>query len=557
MTAGALAPGPALPMFSILVPTYRTPQVYLREMIDSVTSQTERSFELILVDDGSDDPVLTKALQSAAVSDGRLVLVVLAENSGIVAATAAGLAVARGEFVALLDHDDLLAPTALARVGEALADADAAGQPVDVLYTDEDQLHPGGVYRGAFRKPDFSPERLRGQMYLGHLTVYRRSLLAEIGGFRSGYDGSQDYDLALRATEAAGRVLHLPEVLYHWRIHPASVSQRAGNAPVFDAAQRALADHLGRIGVAGTVQQVHPVGIYRIHRELPDPPLVSIIIPTRGSRGFTRGADRVMVVDAVRSLVRLSTYPNYEIVLVADTATPDSVLSDLAVAAGSRLRVVPFPGAFNFSAKINLGAACASGDLLLMLNDDVEILTPDWMETMVALALIPDVGMVGAKLLYEDGTVQHLGHLYERGDVTHLAGGAPPDWPGPVGDLLVEREVSGVTAACALLRRDVFDEVGGLSPAFPIAFNDVDLSLKITGARYRILITPFAVLSHFETKSRESFVASHEVIALRRRWDHRLLVDPFWRHDPADVAAGQAAARADAIAAGQSSTAQL
>jgi GT2 family glycosyltransferase len=537
------------PTFSILVPVYRTPPSYLAEMIGSVTGQTNGSFELILVDDGSGDLVLTENLERVAAADPRIVVVVLTQNSGIVAATAAGLRVARGEFVALLDHDDMLVPVALQRVAETLADAAAAGQAIDVLYTDEDQLHPDGEFRGAFHKPDYSPERLRGQMYFGHLTVYRRTLLVRIDGFRVGLDGSQDYDLALRATEVADGVWHLPEVLYHWRIHPESVSHRGDNAPVFDAAQRALTDHLRRTGIDGTVEQVHPVGVYRIRRRLARTPLVSIIIPTRGSRAYTRGADRVMVVDAVRSLVERSSYPDYEIIIVADAPTPDSVLADLSDLAGERLRVVPFSGPFSFSAKINMGAVHAQGELLMLLNDDVEILTSDWIETMVALAVIPDVGMVGAKLLYEDGTVQHLGHLYERGDVTHLASGAPADWPGPVADLLVEREVSGVTAACALLRREVFELVGGLSPAFPVAFNDVDLSLKLTGAGYRILITPFAVLHHFETKTRERSVASHEVIALRRRWDHRLLVDPFWRHDPADVAVGQAAATQQAQAA--------
>ena len=534
------------PRISILVPVYRTPLDYLSAMIDSVVGQTMDSFELILVDDGSDDQALAEALAAAAAADPRIVVITLPRNSGIVAATAAGLAAAKGEFVALVDHDDTLVPTALERVVAALDESAAAGEPVDVLYTDEDQLHADGEYRAAFRKPDFSPERLRGQMYLGHLTVYRRSLLEQVGGFRTGFDGSQDYDLALRATEAAAKVLHVPEVLYHWRIHPESVSHRSDNAPVFDAARRALTEHLQRSGIDGAVEQVHPVGIYRVRRELPDPPLVSIVIPTRGSRGFTNGAHRVMVVHAVRSLVERSTYPNYEIVVVADTATPPSVLRDLALVAGDRLTVVPFSGPFDFSAKMNRGVLAAAGDLLLLLNDDVEILVPDWIETMVALALADDVGMVGAKLLYEDGTIQHVGHLYERGDVTHVAAGAPADWPGPVGDLLLEREVSGVTAACALLRRSVYEEVGGLSGALPINFNDVDLSLKITGAGYRILVTPFAVLHHFESKSRERSVASHEVLALRRRWDHRLLIDPFWRHDAADVSQAQAAATAAA-----------
>ncbi len=545
----SVRPKPSAPVYSIIVPVFRTPGKFLAEMIDSVTAQTDPRFELILFDDGSDDAELTAAMQAAAARDSRLVVVAGTENIGIVGATQAALAMAAGEYVALLDHDDLLAPTALQRVGDVFDAAAGAGRPIDIVYTDEDQLHPDGHFRVAFRKPDFSPERLRGQMYFGHLTVYRRSLLAQLGGFRPGYDGSQDYDLALRAIEVAAGVQHLPEVLYHWRIHPASVSQRPDNATVFDAARRALADHLERTGVAGAVEQVHPVGIYRIHRQLKSPPLVSIIIPTRGSRGLIRGVSRVMIVDAVRSVVELSTYPNYEIVLVADTATPTAVLRDLKTIAGDRLRVIPFDGPFNFSAKMNLGAARAQGDLLLLLNDDVEIVSPDWIETMTALALIADVGMVGAKLLFEDGTIQHLGHLYEGGEVTHVAGGAPADWPGPVGDLLMEREVSGVTAACALVRRDVFEEVGGLSPALPINFNDVDLSLKITASGYRILITPFAVLYHFESKTRLRSVTAHEVGTLRRRWDHRLVLDPFWRHDPVEVATAQAQATAAAVVA--------
>ncbi|NNG36283.1 glycosyltransferase family 2 protein [Nakamurella aerolata] len=515
------------PLFSVLVPVYRTRSDHLREMVDSVVAQTEPSWELLLVDDGSDDARLTADLAAAAAADQRIKVNALERNSGIIAATAAGLAQARGEFVCLLDHDDVLAPQALEWVRAAVEQHPAA----DVLYTDEDQLHDGGVLTAAFRKPDFSAERLRGQMYLGHLVSYRRSLLDELGGFRPGYDGSQDYDLALRATERAREVVHIPEIAYHWRIYTGSVSHREDNAAVFDAARRALTDHLRRVGIDGEVEQVHEVGVYRVRRRLAEQPLISIVIPTRGSRGFVRGAERVLVTDAVRSIVERSTYQNYEIVLVADTATPPAVLDDVAELAGDRLTVVPFDGPFNFSAKINLGVWQARGDQLLLLNDDVEVITPDWLETMVALSA-GDVGMVGAKLLYEDGTVQHHGHLYERGDVTHVAPGVPRDWPGPFADLLVDRDVSGVTAACALLRREVFDAVGGMSLELPVNFNDVDLSLKITGAGYRIVQTPFAELYHFESKSRERSVAAPEVHALRARWDHQLLVDPHWRHDP-------------------------
>lgn len=516
--------------FSLLVPVYRTRHDHLTEMIASVRAQTDPDWELLLVDDGSDDPRLTADLQAAASSDERIVVDVLERNGGIVAATARGLAPARGEFVCLLDHDDLLAPDALALVRAAVAEHPDA----DVLYTDEDQLHPGGLLAAPFRKPDFSAERLRGQMYLGHLVTYRASLLAEVGGFRDGYDGSQDYDLALRATEAARRVVHIPHIAYHWRIHAESVSHRDDNSAVFGAAHRALADHLDRVGIDGEVQQVHAVGVYRIVRRLRSTPRVSIIIPTNGSRGTVRGRERVLVTDAVRSVVERSTYPNYEIVLVADASTPEAVLEDLRAIAGDRLIEVRYDGPFNFSAKINLGAVTATGDQLLLLNDDIEVLSPDWIQTMVALS-DGDVGMVGAKLLFEDGTIQHLGHLYERGHVTHVAAGVAADWPGPFADLLIERDVSGVTGACALLRREVFDAVGGLSLALPINFNDVDLSLKITRAGYRIVVTPHAVLHHFESKTRPRTVAPSEVHTLRRRWDHRLLVDPHWRHDPAIV----------------------
>lgn len=517
---------------SLLVPIYRTPLDYLTEMVGSVLAQTDPMWQLILLDDGSGDPELTAAMTDLAGGDPRIVLAALSANSGIVAATAAALELAAGEFVGLLDHDDLLAPTAVERVRSRIA-ADAR---IDVLYTDEDQLHPDGQYRAAFAKPEFSPERLRGQRYLGHLTVYRRTLIDQIGGVRSGFDGSQDYDLALRATEQARTIAHLPEVLYHWRIHPLSVSHGADNGPVFAAARRALTEHLHRVGIDGTVEQVHPVGVYRIRRRLPASPLVSIIIPTRRSHSFIRGAERSLVVHAVRSVIELTSYPNYEIVLMADTDTPPAVLDQLGELAGSRLRVVDYPGPFNFADKINRGAMHAAGDLLMLLNDDVEVVSADWIETMVGLSLKSDVGMVGAKLLYEDGTIQHIGHLYQGTDAAHLASGAPADWPGMQADLLVEREVSGVTAACALLPRSAFEEVGGMSTQFPINFNDVDLSMKLTQAGYRILITPHAVLYHFESKSRAAAVTESEVRVLRRRWDRRLDSDPYWAYGRAQVA---------------------
>lgn len=516
------------PLFSVLVPLYRTDPAHLAAMVESVLAQTEPSWELVLVDDGSDSAELSTAIEEFAARDARVRVEALAVNGGIVAASAHGLATARGEFVALLDHDDVLEPAALQRVRQAIEEHPGA----DVVYTDEDHLRPDGSFGSPFHKPEFSPERLRGQMYLGHLVTYRRSLLIEVGGFREGFDGSQDYDLALRATERAREVVHVPEVLYHWRIHDQSVSHRADNAAVFAAARRALEEHLVRTGIAGSVEQVHPVGVYRVRRRLSSTPLVSIVIPTRGSSSVVRGAERVLVVEAVRSLLERSTYPDLEVVVVADTATPPEVRAALHDLCRRRVRLIEHAGLFDYSAQINAGVHHARGDLLVTLNDDTEVIAPDWLETMVGL-LAPDVGMVGAKLLYEDGDVQHLGLQFGRGHIVHIGAGESAEATGPLAGYLVDREVSGVTGACALFARTVFEEVGGLSRTLPVNFNDVDFSIKVTQTGRRVVVTPHAVLHHFESRSRRRRVAAHEIEVLRNRWAGQLAADRYWRHDTA------------------------
>jgi GT2 family glycosyltransferase len=510
--------------FTVLVPLYRTQPDHFDAMVRSVLAQTEPSLELVVVDDGSEDDQLTALLARVSAADPRVRVVVLDHNQGISVASAAGLAAARGDYIALLDHDDLLDPRALEVVREALERFPDA----DILYTDEDQLHEDGSFQAAFHKPAYSPERLRGQNYFGHLSVFRRGLLNDIGGFRPGFDGSQDYDLVLRATERARQIVHIPEVVYHWRIHDASVSHRSENAPVFDAAHRALAEHLDRIGVDAEVEQVHNAGVYRIKRTLHETPPVTIVIPTRGSRSVVRGVDRVLVVEAVATLLEKTTYPDFDILIVADAPTPVEVREALVALAPDRVRVLPYPFPFNYSDKINYGVIRARADLLLLLNDDTEILNGDWLETMVAL-LAPDVGMVGAKLLYEDGTIQHLGLHVGKGDVMHIAEGEPADDVGPFAAHLLDRETSGVTGACALVPRHVFEEVGGLSLSLPVNFNDVDFGFKILDAGYRILVTPHAVLHHFESRTRHRRALATEIELFRGRWAHRLATDDFWR----------------------------
>ncbi len=516
-----------LALISVVVPVYRPHRRFLLEMIESVLEQDFVNWEMILVDDCSQTSHVTEVLRAAS-KDPRVTVIVRETNGGIVAASNDGLAAAKGDFVALVDHDDLLVAGALRAVAKVIG----AVAEADVIYTDESHVSADGVISNPFVKPDFSPERLRGQMYIGHLGVYRRSLLAQIGGFREGFDGSQDYDLALRACERARRVVHIPEVFYRWRIHPASVSQSAGNAPVFDAARKALTEHLGRIGRAGTVEQVHGVGVYRIRYELVGRPKISIIIPTRGSSAEIRGVLRCLVVDAVRSVVAKSSYTDIEFVIVADRSMPPEVAEELSTIAGDRLVMVPWEAPFNFAAKINLGAVHATGDYLLMLNDDIEVISSDWLEVMLGLAQQSDVGMVGPMLYFDDGSIQHGGHQYSGGGPGHIAFGVNSASTGPFAGLMVDREVSGVTGACALLPRQVYFQVGGMNVELPANFNDVDLCLKVTGAGYRILWTPHARLYHYESKTRIARVLLYELNILRNRWGHRIERDPFWPHAP-------------------------
>jgi glycosyltransferase involved in cell wall biosynthesis len=530
------------PFVSVIMPAYETPGSLLRRSIASVLDQTWTDFELIVVDDGSTQPDVTRILDEISAHDPRLRPIRRATNGGIVAASQDGLAAARGQFVALVDHDDLLVPEAL-----AICCAHLQGNPeCDFMYTDEAWIDMDDHVLAPFLKPDWSPERLRGQMYVNHLSLYRRSLVEEVGGFRAGFDGSQDYDLVLRVTERARQVIHIKEILYHWRIRPGQVSG-TGNPAVYGAARRAIEEHCARIGINGTVEQTNPLGLYRVHRVVSGEPLVSLVIPTRGSSGIVWGEKRTFLIEAVRSVLARSTYRNIEFVVVADRVMPDDVTEQLVEACGDRLRLLWYDLPFNYSHKVNLGVASAHGEFVALLNDDVEVISPDWIETMLSLAQQPDVGMVGCSLLFEDGTLQHAGHLYLSGSaIGHIAYGLDSNDPGPVYALQLERECSGVTAACAIVRRNDFLNLGGLSRTFPVNFNDVDFSLKLRTSGKRIVWTPFAQLYHFESKSREVGVGPAEIDRIRRRWGHVLdQGDSFWRDPDASWAVIEAIAVPD------------
>src|SRR6478735_4120432 len=308
------------PRFSIVTPVYDPPEDALTEMIRSVRRQTRGDWELILVDDRSPSAHVLEILRQAAADEPRIKLLERPVNGGIVAASNDGIAAADGDWIVLLDHDDLLARHALQRAAEAL-DADPE---IDYLYTDEDKVDPDGRRRDAFYKPDWSPERLRSQNYCCHMSVLRRSIVDDVGGFRDGFDGSQDHDLVLRVTERARKVHHIPEVLYHWRMLPTSAAASSEAKPyAVEAGRRAVEEHCARVGIPAVVEAQEPPGNYRVRRQLRDDPLVSIIIPTRGSHGRVWGVERVYVIEAVRSIVEQATYQNVEFVVVVDDGTPD------------------------------------------------------------------------------------------------------------------------------------------------------------------------------------------------------------------------------------------
>jgi len=512
------------PRFSIITPVFDPPPEVLRATIASVQAQTVGDWELVLVDDRSTDPRIGPILREAAAQDPRLRVIFRPTNGGIVEASNDALDAATGQWIVLLDHDDLLVRHALASMAAAI-DADPT---IDYLYSDEDQISPEGDLVNAFYKPDWSPERLRGQNYCCHLSVIRSTLLEEIGGFRPGFDGSQDYDLILRVTERARRVHHVPEVLYHWRQLPSSTAASIDAKPyAIDAGRRAIQEHCDRVGIAARVESKDPPGTYRVRRSIAEPPRISVIVPTRGSSGRVWGVERCFVVDALRSLLERSSYPDLEFVVVADRDTPRASIDALHRLAGDRLELVWYDDEFNFSAKINLGRVHASGELLLLLNDDVELVSPDAIEVMAALALERDVGTVGAKLLFSDGTLQHGGHVY-NGDPNHIFFKGSSEVHGPFSMLTIERECIGVTAAALMIRAEVFDEVGGFSPALANNFNDVDFALKVHEAGYRSIWSPFAVWYHFESVTRDPTVNSEEYELLHRRWSHRLVSDPYF-----------------------------
>ena len=504
------------PYFSVVTPVYNPPLDALRAAIASVVAQDERDWELILIDDSSPAPRVLPVLRAAAAADPRVHVIERTENGHIVRASNDGVDAAHGQFIVLLDHDDLLAAGALRRVREEI-DADPE---IDYLYSDEDKVDPDGRHYDEFRKPDWSPERMRGQNYTSHLSVLRAAVVREVGGFHEGFDGSQDHDLFLRVTERARRIVHIPEVLYHWRVVPGSAAGVADAKPyAWVAGKAAVQAHLDRLGIPAVAEFGRWTGCYHIRREPWTGIRVSVIIPTRGSDAIVWGERRVLVVEAVRSLVAQSTGPDLEVVVVYDAVTPEPVLTSLREIAGDRLVLVRYDRPFNFSEKCNLGAMSSSGDVLVLMNDDLEFDSHDAIADLVAPLREPDVGVTGGCLLYSGSTIQHAGLACYGRHLVHVLLGTPDDNPGPFAALTINRECSALTGALLAVRRTVYEEVGGLTELLPVNFNDVDLCLKAARLGYRRVWIAGARAFHFESMTRKAQVFSWEADFMWNRWD--------------------------------------
>lgn len=516
----------AAPRFSILTPVYETPAEVLRAMLRSVAAQRCGDWQLCLVDDASQARHVAEILERAERADPRIEVRRRDANGGIVAASNDALAMARGEFVVLLDHDDELHPKALAEVEKALAAAPEA----DYLYTDEDKIDEAGRRSGPFFKPDWSPERMRTQMYTCHLSVLRRSLVEEVGGFDASFEGSQDWDLVLKVTERARAVAHVPKVLYHWRTLQTSAAGGGEEAKpwAFEAGARAVQAHCKRIGLPARVERdpTDP-GVYHLNPALTEQPSVSIVVPTAGTSREVRYEDVVLVSHCLHSIVEDSTYENYEIVCVADQGIDPRILGELGEIAGDRLRLVDYDRPFNFSEKINRGAAHSEGEQLLLLNDDVEVATPDWIERMVMYSGMEEIGAVGGRLLWQDGRLQHVGVGFEGGLPGHPYRGFAGEFPGYSNNVRIARNCLAVTGACLMTRRAVFDELGGFTTQLPVNYNDADYCLKVHAGGRRIVYDPDLAMYHFESSSRSSEVEEWEKDWLKERWLPSVPVDPY------------------------------
>jgi len=484
---------PPAPRFSVFVPCPAAVDANaLAQTLDSVRIQTSGEWELT--------PVPT--------------------TGEIATSLNAALPEARGEFVVLLWPGDELAPGALAKIGEALQTEPEA----DFVYGDEERVGAGIRRARAFFKPDWAPERFLAQPYALGPSVLRRTVLEAVGGFDQELAAALEWDAVLRVTERARAALHVPEILYRRRRAERSPAVAADSS---HAGDRAATAHCERIGLAAEVHRDPQTGIRHLRPKLDRRPPVSIVVPTGGRTREVRGDPVVLISHCLRSIISTSTYEPYEIVCVVDEDADPSLLDELRTIAGDRLRLVHHGGPFNFSAKVNLGAVHSTGEHLLLLNDDIEVITPDWIERMLMYSAHKEIGAVGVRLLWEDGRLQHVGVVFEDGLPGHLYHGFSAKFQGYAKNVVVPQNYLAVTAACMMTRRDSFEAVGGFNQELPVNYNDADYCLKLRARGLRVVYDPDTVLYHFESSSRSGRVERQETEGLLARWLPVAEPDPF------------------------------
>ena len=529
------------PLFSVVIPLYNTPKPFLKEIVDSVLQQTYPDVELCLAD-GSSDPSVREFLKKHYAADKRLRYRKLKENRGISENTNEALRMAKGDFIVFADHDDVLERSAFFEMAKAVNQ----DPKIDVIYTDEDKVNRSGTaYFGPHFKPDYNRELLCCNNYICHLFALRRDLLKKVGLLNREYDGAQDYDFVLRCCEQAERNHHIPRVLYHWRTHPMSTAGNpASKAYAFEAGRRALEAHYKRVGIQAQVENTEMLGRYRTRFALLEQPLVSILIPNK---------DHIAdLMTCLTSIVEKTTYASYEIVIIENNSEQqetEAFYRDLEsgkipeyadLVRSERLRIVRYPGSFNYSAIHNFALPYTKGEYLLLLNNDTEVRSGGWIEELLGLCQQKDIGVVGAKLYYPDGTIQHAGVVIGLcGVASHLFIGASGDADGYAGRLKSVQDVSAVTAACMMTKRTVYEAVGGLTEELAVAYNDIDYCMKVRRAGYLVAFTPYAELTHYESKSRgledskeKKDRLSREAGIFCRRWEKELEQgDPYYSPD--------------------------
>jgi O-antigen biosynthesis protein len=514
--------------FSIVLPVYNTPEHWLKRCIESVIAQTYPNWELCIADDASTLAHIKKVLEQFAEKDSRIKLAYRKKNGHISAASNTALEMATGNFVVLLDHDDEIPDHALYEVAKAIQ----ANPGLKVIYSDEDKIDSNGQRYDPYFKPDWNYDLFLSQNCISHLGVYDLDLVRSIGGFREGFEGSQDYDLSLRCIEKidSTSIWHIPKILYHWRAVPGSTALGARQKSyALVAAKKTISEHLERIKVAATVEST-TLGFQKISYHLPEnSPLMSLIIPTK---------DRVDLLKmSIGSIIEKTEYQNYEIIIIDNNSSEKETFEYFdEVRKNKKIRVFSYPHEFNFSAINNFAVSHANGEVLGLINNDIEVINATWLSEMLSQALRPGVGAVGAMLYYPDDTIQHAGVIVGLGGVAgHSYSRKPRGFYGQSSRATLTQNLSAVTAACMVVKRSVYQEVSGFDEGLQVAFNDIDFCLRVLQKGYRNVWTPFAELYHHESVSRgyedtpeKKVRFQSEVLLMKKRWGDILDKDPAY-----------------------------